>query len=26
LRSEDIDNLQAYIVNRMSITGFDEKK
>ena len=26
LRKEDIDNLQAYIVNRMSITGFDEKK
>ena len=26
LRGEDIDNLQAYIVNRMSISGFDEKK
>tara|TARA_B100001741_G_scaffold266269_1_gene231963 strand:- start:53 stop:661 length:609 start_codon:yes stop_codon:yes gene_type:complete len=26
LRSEDIDNLQEYIVKRMSITGFDEKK
>ena len=26
LRKKDIDNLQAYIVNRMSITGFDEKK
>ena len=26
LRIEDIDNLQAYIVNRMSITGFDKKK
>ena len=26
LRKEDIDNLQGYIVKRMSITGFDEKK
>ena len=26
LRTDDIDNLQAYIVNRMSITGFDKKK
>ena len=26
LRKEDIDNLQAYIVNRMTITRFDEKK
>ena len=26
LRSEDIDNLQEYMVKRMSITGFDEKK
>ena len=26
LRSEDIDNLQKYIVKRMSISGFDQKK
>ena len=26
LRREDIDNLQEYIVNRMSISGFDKKK
>ena len=26
LTQEDIDNLQTYIVNRMSITGFDETK
>ena len=26
LTQEDIDNLQTYIVNRMSITGFNEKK
>ena len=25
-RKDDIDNLQAYIVNRMTITRFDEKK
>ena len=26
LSREDIDNLQAYMLNRMSITGFDQKK
>ena len=26
LRREDIDNLQEYILNRMSISGFDQKK
>jgi hypothetical protein len=26
LRAEDIDNLQEYIVDRMSISGFDQKK